>query len=277
MTIHRAQDVGRASTLPVLILLHVLPLATAVAQDTHIHGQEPEHHSGLHFSHPLITESVSPDTKIRANTGRVWEGDATETELEFEAEYAFHRSFSIEFGAPFSVVDPEGGSSVSGLANLEVLFKFANDAFEEHGLLLGYGVEFGVPTGDDASGIGSDHIWEIEPLFNVGYKRGPIELVGFARFGIPFNQDAGDEIETDVAYDVSALAHLHRQVQGLLEFNGVTVLSGEEAGETATLLSPGLKFAPSARVPLFIGLGVRLPLSDAELDTALLASLFYHF
>lgn len=265
-----------AATLALAVMLAALPLERLAAQQ-HSHEQEAAHHEGLHFSHPLVTESVSPDTKVRLNVGRAWEAEVTETEIEVEGEVAFHRSFSIEFGAPFAAVDPEGAASVSNLGNLEVMFKFANYAFEQHGLLLGYGVEFGVPTGDAAKGIGSDHLWEVEPFLNLGYKRGRIELVGFSIFGIPFNQDVGEEVETEWIYDLSGLVHLTPQLQALVEVNGETVLSGAEEGESTALLSPGVKVAPAARVPLFIGVGVTVPLTDEELDAAAKVSLFYHF
>lgn len=269
--------VMRAATLPAAAVLLALPVGSPAAQQGHSHEQEAAHHAGLHFSHPLFTESVSPDTKVRFNVGRAWETDGTESELELEGEYAFHRSFSIEFGAPFAVVNPEGGSSRSHLGNLEILFKFANYAFEKHGLLLGYGLELGVPTGNDAEGIGSDHLWEVEPVLNVGFKRGRVELVGFSRFGIPFNQDPGEEVETELAYDLSALLHVTSRVQALVEINGETVLSGGEAGGTVVLLSPGAKLAPAVEIPLFVGLGAQVPLTDEDLDIAVELSVFYHF
>lgn len=241
----------------------------------HSHEQEAAHHAGLHFSHPLFTESVSPDTKIRFNIGRHADADETAWELELEAEYAVHRAFSIEVGAPFIAREPELGPNVRALGNLEIMLKFANYAFERSGLLLGYGLEVGIPSGNEAKGIGSDHLWELEPLLTVGLRRGRLELVGFARFGIPFNQRTGEEVETELAFDLSALVHLRARWQGLVELNGETVLSGEEAGETVTLVAVGGKFAPSAGVPLFLGLGMRRSLSDR--GTELQASLFYHF
>lgn len=258
----------------VLALIAPVPLA---AQQHHSHEQEAAHHAGLHFSHPLVTESVSPDTKIRVNVGRAWEPDATELEFELEGEYAFHRAFSIEFGAPYTALAPEGAEYVSSLGNLEVMLKFANYAFEQYGLLLGYGVEFGVPTGDPTKGIGSDHIWEVEPFLNVGYQAGRIELVGFSIFGIPFNQDAGEEVETEWVYDLSGLVHVAPRLQALVEINGETVLSGGEAGESSVLISPALKVAPMTSTPLFVGVGASVPLTEEELDVAARVSVFYHF
>ena len=110
-------------------------------------------------------------------SGRDREEDGNETEVEFEAEYAITRAFSVEIGGPFASINPDGASSESGIGNLEIALKFANYAFENLGILLGYGVEFGLPTGDDAKGIGSDHVFEIEPFFNIGVQRGHWEFV----------------------------------------------------------------------------------------------------
>ncbi len=249
----------------------------AGAQESHSHQEEAAHHTGLHFSHPLLTESVSPDTKIRINLGAAWSDGEREQEIELEGEYAFHRSFSIEFGAPIVFVQPDGASSVSGIGNFEVALKFANYAFEDHGVLLGYGVEFGVPTGDATDGIGSDHLWEVEPFLNIGYKHDHFELVAFSIFGIPFNQNAGEDVETELAYNFSGLVHVAPRVQALVELTGQTVMSGDEAGQTVLLLSPGIKVAPFARSPLFLGFGVSVPLTTEELDASARFSLFHHF
>ena len=148
--------------LSMVIVVVFVSLRVASAQE-HAEG---DHHEGLHFSHPLIAESVSPDTKVRidydfADLGQ----DASTHTLGLELEYAFHRAFSIEAGVPFRGLDLGDESGTSRLGNAEVALKFANYAFEHRGLLFGYGVEFGLPTGSEAAGIGSDHIVEFEPFF----------------------------------------------------------------------------------------------------------------
>ncbi len=66
-----------------------------------------------------------------------------EHSVSFEGEYAFSPSFSIEMGVPYAIVDPDGATSMDHLGSIEVAFKFANFAFSDHGILLGYGIEFG--------------------------------------------------------------------------------------------------------------------------------------
>lgn len=271
---------GRAGVTCGLIL--ALSAGPALAQDGQDHAGSGHDHAGgqvhgLHFSHPLFTESVSPDTKVRLDFARTWEADAKENEIEFEAEYAFHRSFSIEFIAPYVSLSPDFEPSESNLANVELALKFANFAFEDQGVLLGYGLEFGLPTGNDTKGIGSDHLWEIAPFLNIGVKRGRWEFEAFSLFGIPTNQEDGEEIETDFKYDFSSLYHISDRVHGLLELNGKVVLSGDEAGQGIVSLAPGLKVAPFANRSFFLGVGVSLPLGEEEVDATLRISTFYHF
>ncbi len=142
---------------------------------------------------------------------------------------------------------------------------------------MGYGLELGLPTGDDDKGIGEGHLWEIEPFVGIGLVSGDFELVSLTRFGIPTNQEVGEEVETEIHYDFSALYHFSTRVQGLLELNGEAGLSGDAAGEGIISVSPGIKVAPLAESPLFVGLGASFPLGDEELDARLKLALFYHF
>lgn len=255
--------------------------AASVAQDPHagnVDSARSHHSHGLHFSHPLVAESVSPDTKIRLEYEfehfRDDEGDAQT--IAFEGEYAFHPSFSVEVGIPTVIVNPTEASSRSDLGSIEVALKFANRAFSEYGLLLGYGLELGLPTGDDEKGIGSDHLLVYEPFLNAGYKRDDLELIGFAKFGIPTRQEEEEEIETEFEYNFSILYHFTTQIQGLLELDGETALSGGE--ESVGSITPAIKVRPLKRSGLALGLGVSLPLTDeAEFDARTLFSAFYHF
>jgi hypothetical protein len=268
----------RGFTATLVALAAVLPIDSLGAQE-HRHDGDASagHHDRLHFSHPMFTESVSPDTKIRTDFLQTWATDENESEFGVEAEYSPHPAFSVVTEIPYAVVSAEGEPSTSRLGSVEIGVKFANFAFEEQGVLLGYGLAVGLPTGEDSVGIGSNHIWEFSPFLNLGFKRGAIELVGYTVFGIPTNQNEGEEVETELKYDVSALYHVSRRLQGLVELNGETVLSGEEAGAGVVSISPSVKVAPLATPALLVGLGGSFPLGDDERDARLRVSVFYHF
>ena len=311
-----------------LVVLAAATLAGAVGPGAlnaqqHTHEEEHEHaeghghaedghHAGLHFTHPLIAESVSPDTKIRVDHQffEFPDGDSEHSGV-LEAEYAVTRGFSVEAGIPYSY-------SAGTAGNAELKLKFANYAFEEAGVLLGYGLEFGFPTngepgeGDEppaspeASAVpGSDrsHVgfpgprfsgggagvagtlgtdeWEVAPFLNVGFKRGPVELVGWGIFGIPFDQAEQEEVATEISWNLSGLYHVSRRVQALVELDGSGGISGEAVGEDVVNLSPGLRVQLLPDRPLVLGSSVGFPLAagveEDPFDVRWKTSLFWHF
>lgn len=280
----------RAPIAPVAAVLLLASLPALAHEDDLLeslsHGDLPDHdppsgHS-LHFSHPLITESPSPDTKLRLDYfyRRLHAGEekGREHTLRLEAEYAFHPAISVEVDVPYTFVDRAGESPRSRLDTVEVGLKLANFAFAEHGLLLGYGIEFGLPTGDDSRGIGSNHLFEVEPFLDLGYRWRDLEVVSFARFGIPTHQGGDEEVETELGYNLSFLYHVTPRVSGLIELDGETVLSGEEHGNTVVNLTPGIKVQPLPTRALDVGFGVSFPITGREeFEVRTVLSAFYHF
>lgn len=252
-------------------------IGTSIADEVHEHTHKEE----LHFSHPLIAESPSPDTKIRLDYQYrdVDSGGEKEKEnlIRLEGEYAFHKTISLEFDISYLFLDPEGEKSESALEEFEIGLKLANFAFAQHHILLGYGIEFGIPVGDEEKGIGSSHIFEYEPFFSFGYMRDELEIVAFTSFGIPTNQREGEEIETEFGFNLSLLYHVTPTIEGLLELDGESVLSGEERGKSVVNITPGIKVKPFSDRDFKAGLGVSFPVSDKEdFDIQVIASLFYH-
>lgn len=277
-------------------------------EQEHSHGQEHQdtgesahHHRGLHFTHPLITESPSPDTKLRLDyrfMDLLEEGHEENAGIG-TAEVAFHRTFSIEVSAPYSFDDEILGPT-------EVGFKFANFAFEEQGILLGYGLAVGLPTaggtaeeeeeGGDApasassmqpppprfSGAGGSvhaamgqDATELEPFFNLGFKRGSWELVGFGTFGFS-TEEAGEG--TTISYNLSTLYHAHDRLDLLLELDGAGGVNGEAVGRDVANVSPGIRILLLEDRPLVLGVAGSIPVTNQEgFDSRILASVFYHF
>jgi len=259
-----------------LVLMLPVPFAAASAHEKESGG----HHGGaLHFSHPLITESPSPDTKVRSDYFFANEPEAHRQTLRFEGEYAFSPSLSVELDAPYTFLDPDMGSSRDHTNNAELALKYANFQFANRGLLLGGGVELGLPTGSDARGIGSSHVGEVAPFVDFGYERGRWQYVGFVTFGKPVNtRNANEEAELDLEWNLAALYHASSRLQALVELNAEHVSGGEEAGTDIVNVTPGIKFRPTDDPRLLVGLGISLPLTnDREFDALTLVSVFYHF
>jgi hypothetical protein len=272
------------------------------AQD--LEHEEDEHaHEGLHFTHPLIAESVTPDTKIRLDHQLLDLPDGDKIHVgNLEAEYTFSRSFSIEAGLPYSYTDSDFG-------NLEVALKFANFEFEDSGVILGYGIEFGFPTAGEVAeeeeplpavrsgsldgsplasfrassqsssggGIGEAE-WEIAPFLNIGLKTGKVELAVWGFVEVPFSQEVDEEVETEIGYNLSALYHVSTRFDALMELDGAGGISGGAVGEDVVNLSPGISFRPKANGPVRIGTSVGIPLTNQEqFSTRWTTSLFWHF
>lgn len=263
-----------------------LALAVAILASA-AHADEAETHGGgehgadapLHFAHPLVAESPSPDRKARLDYLYRNEADADRHTVRFEGEYAFSPSFSLEVDLPYTFLDRDDGRDEERLDSAELGLKYANFHFAEQGWLLGGGLELGLPTGDEAEGIGSNHVLEVEPFLDFGYKRGDLETVGFLAFGIPTNENGEDEADLELGWNLSFLYHVHPRVQALLELDGTEVEGGEEDGFSSMNVTPGVKVAPLPSEPLWVGAGLSLPVfeEDQDFDARGLVSVFYHF
>lgn len=270
-----------------LVLLGCLLLFDGVAAQEETHTHEHGHDRGVHFTHPLFAESVSPDTKLRLDYSFTdLEAGKDGSEMELEGEYAFAPSFSLEIGMH---LEPDAGE----LGETHVLFKFANYAFGEAGLLLGYGVELGLPTGSGHAHEGGDHtepdhehdhaepeddIYTVAPFLNAGWTSGAWEVVGWGLFEIPTNQALQENVGTGFRYDASVLYRVNGRLEALVEAFGETGLSGPGTDRTVLNVAPALRVRPLADRPLVLGAGVAVPVTDArEYEARVLVSLFYHF
>lgn len=254
------------------MLLTAIFAVTIQAQ--HHHDEE------LHFSHPLITESPSPDTKVRFDYfHRRFSVDRTsEHSARIEFEYAFKPSFSAEINLPYTVRKTEGEPTVSNSDSMDVAVKLTNSVFKEHHVLLVYGVEVGLPTGSDTKSIGRNHLIELAPYFGAGLKKDKVEVVGFSSVRVPANKRIGDEDATTLGYQLSFLFKPNTTVQPLIELDGETGLSGSERGNTVVNLSPGIKFSPFHSAHWQVGAGVGFPITNRhEFSSRAVISAFYHF
>src|SRR6185437_2541666 len=212
-----------------VIFFAPLLLGQPPAQCQSHHHEEEE----LHFSHPLIVESPSPDTKIRFDYfyRRLRDGiRASEHTPRVEFEYAFRPTFSIETNVPYTFRNVEGEPRVSHSDSMEVALKFANFHFKEHHVLLVYGVSFELPTGSDTKEIGSSHIFDIEPYFGFGVKRKKVEVVAFSSVGFAVNKRVTDDEATSLGYELSFLFKPTPSIQPVIEFDGMTALNGNDGG-----------------------------------------------
>lgn len=245
------------------------------------------HHAGnvLHFVHPLVAESPTPDTKIRVDyqyrniPGEEGEGGARVSTVSIEGEYAFDQSLGFEIGIPYSVRDLKGGEGKeSHFDNIEVALKYANFTFANSGLLVGGGVEVGLPTGSTRREIGSSHIVSVEPFIDFGYQFDRFEAVGFLKSGFLLNEHADDKTDLELGWNLSLLHKATDSLQLLIEADGERVFGGAEDGHNVVNLTPGIKYSLPHRPDFSFGAGVSFPVSDDKEFYAMpFATVLYHF
>lgn len=251
----------------------------AFAQHDHDHDHDhDDHDAALHFAHPLFTESPSPDTKLRldyihaAIANRV--SDHT---LRVEGEYAFTPSVSIEVNLPLTSRSADRVRTTA-VGSGEIALKLASFAAAEHGLLLGGGLGFGLPTGNDDKDIGSNHLVELEPYVDAGFMHGNLEVVGFASYSTTLHRSPTDEEDKEVAVAASLLYHVHPHVETLVELETRRAIAGEESGTQIVNGGLGIKVHVPDYHPLVFGLGARIPLSDhREFRNEIIISALFHF
>jgi len=249
----------------------------------HVHGGGPEEphdhdHGPLHFSHPLIAESPSPDTKVRLDYfhADLTADEGTRQTLQFEGEYAFAPWVSAEVDVPYTFLDPDAEPATSRLDTVEVAVKYANFTFAEHGLLIGGGLELRLPTGNEDAGIGSNHVLEVAPYADFGYRVGQVELVGFGSLAIPTN-GGDEEADREIGWNFSALYHVTPELESLIELDGTHVHGGDEDGFDGVNVTPGVKVRLFGNPAVKLGFGVSLPISsDREFHAMPVISLFWH-
>ena len=274
-------------TLPVLHSRHrrsLLLAAIAVAATTHSVAAQDDHdddHHGIHFSHPLVNESPSPDTKLRLD--HLWSraGDApartTEQATRVEGEYAFTPALSLAVTVPYVWRDASGADAVRGVGNTELSLKGASARWGERGILVGGGLSVALPTGSDARGIGSSRAVGLEPFADLGVRRGGMQLIAFGHYGTTVRNAPGIEGERELSFAGSASYPVAPMIEALLEGEVVRPMSGQDRA-AATSIAPGVKIFPFANRNVMAGVSAPIGLTGGERSARqLLVSLFYHF
>jgi len=246
--------------------------AHAQARD-HDHGRE-----GFEFSHPLVTESPSPDTKIRVDFLQRGAADSTTPNgtARIEGEYAFRPWVSLALTVPFEWRSAEGNRS-SGVAASELALKFASSGLASHGILLGGGLDVGLPTGSGVEEGPSNGV-ALEPFADVAMKTGSVEVVAFGSYSASTAANGGEPAEREWSANFSSLYHVSGRAEALLEVDTHRALSAADEGSQFTYISPGAKFVPFVNRSIMFGVSLRMPVSVArEFQRELLLTAMYHF
>ena len=258
---------------------------TAAHHETPAHGVSDVGHEGghgLHFSRPLVSRSPSPVTEVI--TGYSLENlihhEGEMAVYKIEGEYAFNRWLTAEIVIPYAFLEPEvgHGDKAENIETVEIGLKYASFAFEDSGVILGGGLEFGLPTGDHHKGIGSDDVLEVAPYVDFGWQAGDLQVVGFMKFGIVTSTSDPDEPDWELIWNLSTLYPLTPWLNTVVELDGERIHGGHDDGLNLVSATTGFKIKPFSESSFEIGAGVRFPISNhREYQSMSLVSFFYHF
>lgn len=234
------------------------------------------------FIDPLITEHAFVDRKVRndlavrllrADEGRVYESEAT-------FEYAFTDWFALELVQPLVLIDPEDARSESGLGDLSVAGRFQlTRAAETGGLILGTGVEFALPSGEESVGAGEEY--GVAPMAGLDWAigSGKLKLQSQAELEIVFPREGGGGEFEAIEWNTAVSYFGSERVVPLLELN--SAFEGlEEDTESIYALTPGVvvSLKDVAGVSFDVAGGAQIFFGpDREEDVAFLVSLRHHW
>jgi hypothetical protein len=255
-----------AGAFAVIVLLSGILVVPAGAQEDE---HDVNHHHGyLHFSHPIVTESPSPDTKFRLDFIHSWSDDAGETgnTIRAEGEYAFSPAVSLAVVVPYRWASDEPPMQSSGFENVELSLKAASLKWGERGVLVGGGISLGLPTGPE-------NVSELSPFADVGVRRGNLELVGFLTYSTTLT---GEETIRSLEFDGSALFRASDRFELLGEISTDKSLETGAPG-ARTFLAPGIKLRPLLDRDFVLGVSFPIGVGTASGTNSVFASLFYHF
>lgn len=224
------------------------------------------------LSTPIVTQNPSIKTKIKAAyvNSKSYDGtyDKDKNKLKLELEYKVNKHVGLNFQLPYTSLEKTKRKTgktedYDNVDNLELTLKFANHAYGDKGMVIGYGLGLGLPTGDDNKSIGSDHDFRIKPYVSVGKAYDKVEII--AHTNLVFNQNGNStDVDNSIEYNLSVLYKFSTTVSALVEFNGDSQIEGDK--HTVINVSPGIKFTGDKHNSPYweVALGTSFPLTDDE-------------
>ncbi|MCE2510545.1 MAG: metal ABC transporter permease [Alphaproteobacteria bacterium] len=233
----------------------------------------------MHFLDTLIGETPTPETSLRLDHLYRDRAAGDEHTLKLTVEYAVNDWIGLELGMPYAFLDPDGEASRSNVDVVEIGIKFVPFVFPSQNLVVGGGLELGLPTGDESKEIGSNRELEIEPFLSAGWHYRGLQTTAILKFGIPTNQTEEEAAEEDleIGFNLAFLYPLTPAFAPVLEFDGESVAKGTD-NETVINVTGGFLARPFENDEIALGFGVSAPLtSDEDFDVRTIFSIFYEF
>jgi len=215
--------------------------------------------------------------------------EGRETELETEISKRLSPNFAIGFGGSYRIIEPSGsqggeGESTGtayGFSNpqISLRYQFIRDPVHEVASTFALNI---TPGGVGAKRVGALSETTLTPAIQIGKGFGdlpdwadwlkPFAVTGSLGFNLFTGHSHSEELENSLEWGVTvmySIPYLQSFVQDvgipwpfnrlfpIVEFNGETLLTGHQSGETTAFANPGLiwagkymQFAVEAQIPL---------------------------
>jgi hypothetical protein len=266
--------------VPAFLVLGLCASQSLMAQGTEHHHDEDEgpgnHHDHLHFSHPLVTESPSPDSKLRLDFLRTSLREVDQPAanvMKLEVEHAFSRALSLSATASDAWMAATRNASQSRATSLELAVKGANFSLSDLGILLGGGLAFDIPLTQTLPAAAEKDKVEAEPFVDFAVKRDELEFVTLASYATSVARSGEREKRFQVMG--SLLQHVSPRLEVLGEAAILRPLSGDGDRSFQVRLAPGVKAWPTADKDLALGVSVPIAVSGQKSITVLISALLH--
>jgi hypothetical protein len=223
----------------------------------------------LNLPRPLYTEKAYPEDEAVSTLSAALEGPGRlVNELLYEKRFGSRNQIEIE--VPFGVAEPYAGSGwEAGLGDIAIGFKRAMWHSIRRGSILALGGEIVVPTGRESAGLGSG-TWFFEPYASFGQivaASGFVQLQGAVE--VPADGDKGEKEALwrgVVGWTLAQDRGFGRTWTPMVELLGSRDL---EAGATVVWdVAPQIQVSLNTRQHVLANIGVRVPLTDADLRSS---------
>jgi len=212
---------------------------------------------------PLFTEKAFPEDEAVA-TANFDTGDSNAWEIELLYEKRFGPRGMVEVAVPVAGANPDGASSVSGIGDIAIGYKYNFYHNLDSGHIFSAGVEAILPTGDEDDGLGKGTT-VIEPFITWG-KILPSSMFFQAHMFAEFPADSAFDDEVGIRMALGKTwttgGEFGRAWSPMLEVLSIRDLAS--GAETKVDLVPQFQVSLNTRQHILLNVGTRIPVTQTS-------------
>jgi mono/diheme cytochrome c family protein len=211
----------------------------------------------LNLPRPLITGKAFPEQEVIVG-GQFGRNNRKVTQIFGTVEYRLDGLTNLEVKVPWLSINPDSGSTESGLGDIALSVKRVVAYSIEHRALASLGLELGLPTGSKSRGLSSgEYVWE--PNLRAGWDWNQVVIQAVSRLVLP--QDSTQDnakVRSDIALGRYFQPDPRMFITPMVEFNTESRIAGPSKGETRSNVLPEVRLQ---WLRWSLGAGVQLPVS----------------